>query len=267
MPSIVVAPRSATYWMPRLRRATSKSFLAARGNPVTLWRSDGGPRLVAGAHRIAAQAQNGETHIAAKWSQATSLAEAKVLEITENIGRRELSALDRAQHLFDLKEAYEALHPEVKHGAQGGRGGARNENEIISFSKDAAEKVGLSDRAIQLAVALWNGLTPASKAVIRGSWMADHQANMMLLSKQTAKTQAKVLAMIFPPKSKPVQATSVPDALHILENGRLPTSVEKRFAGINKTLKTLADEELDAVLVANEERIMGWVERRLGGEK
>jgi len=60
--------------------------------------------------------ENGETHIAVKWSQATTLADAKILEISENIGRRELSALDRAQHLFDLKEAYEVLHPETKKG-------------------------------------------------------------------------------------------------------------------------------------------------------
>lgn len=236
-------------------------------NPITLWRSPEGPRLVAGAHRLAAQVQNGEIHIMAKWSEAVTFEDAKVLEITENIVRRDLSALDRAEHLFDLKGAYEALHPETKNGAQGGRGGQKNENEIISFSKDAAEKVGLSDRAIQLAVAMWKGLSPASKVTAQGTWLADHQAGLMQLSKETVGQQAKALALIFPPEGKQPQATNVADALFILENGKLLSAVSKRFDGLNKTLKSLADAELDAVLVANEERIMGWVKRRLGGEK
>lgn len=236
-------------------------------NPVTLWKSEEGPRLVAGLHRVEAFKQNGETHIPVKWSGATSFAEAKVLEITENIGRRELSAMDRAQHLFDLKEAYEALHPETKAGVAGAKAKHGDANEIISFAADTAETIGLSPRAIQLAVAMWKGLSSASKATVKGTWLADHQAGLMALSKQTPAVQKKVLGMIFPPKNKPAQATNVADALYIIENGRLLNSVEKRFAGLNKAIGGLADEELDAVLVANEERIMAWVERRIGGSK
>lgn len=242
----------------------------ARGemvNPITLWRGKDGPTLVAGAHRLAAHIQNEETHIAVIWSKASSLAEAKVLEISENIVRHELTALDRAQHLFDLKEAYEALHPEVKHGAQGGRGGQKNEGEIISFSKDAAEKVGLTERAIQMAVAMWKGLSPKSKATIRGTWLADHQAGLMSLSKVGAKIQAKVLAMIFPPDGQQPKALNVADALYIIEHGRTLTSVEKRFAGLSKSIKALHDDELDALLTANEARIMAWVERHIGGDR
>lgn len=237
-------------------------------NPITLWRSPEGPRLVAGAHRLAAQVQNKETYIMAKWSEAETFEAAKVLEITENIVRRDLSALDRAEHLFDLKTAYEELHPETKKGGDVKSETARkNLSEMISFSSDAAEKVGLSPRAIQLAVAMWKGLSPASKATAQGTWLADHQAGLMQLSKESVGKQAKALALIFPPEGKQPQATNVADALFILENGKLMNSVEKRFKGLNKTLNSLDDEELDAVLIANEERIMGWVERRLGGAK
>lgn len=237
-------------------------------NPITLWRGPEGPQLVAGLHRIGAYELNGETHIPATWSSATSFEQAKVQEIIENIGRRELNALDRAQHLNDLKEAYEALHPEAKKGGDRKSKEAReNQSEIISFSSEAAETAGLSPRAIQMAVALWKNLSPASKSVIKGTWLADHQAGLMALSKQSPKVQAKVLGMIFPPRNKPAQATNVADALYIIENGRLLSSTEKRFAGINNTIQTLAVEELDAVLTANEERIMAWVERRIGGSK
>jgi ParB family chromosome partitioning protein len=158
------------------------------------------------------------------------------------------------------------LHPETKAGVAGGKA-IKSTNEMISFVGDAAEKVGLSPRAIQLAVAMWKGLSPASKATAQGTWLADHQAGLMQLSKESVGQQAKALALIFPPEGTQPPATNLADALFILENGKLMNSVAKRFHGLNKTLKSLADEELDAVLIANEERIMGWVERRLGGDK
>jgi ParB family chromosome partitioning protein len=238
-------------------------------NPVTIWRdTEDRIHLIAGAHRIAAQKLNGETYIAAKWSQATSMAEAKILEITENIGRRELNALDRAQHLSDLKDAYEELHPEAKRGGDKQSAEAREKlTEIISFSSDAAETLGLSDRAIRMSVAMWVGLTEATKVAASGTWLADHQAGLMQLAKQTPTVQAKAIALIFPPNGGQPKAANVPDALYILENGRVLSSVEKRFSGLNRTFGALADEELDAVLTVHEERIMAWVQRRLDGER
>lgn len=237
-------------------------------NPITIWQGEDGPRLVAGAHRIAAHLINAETHITACWSGAKTLADAKVLEIMENIGRHELTALDRAQHLFDLKQAYEAKHPETqKGGDKQTEQGREKLNEIISFSSDAAEKVGLSERAIQMAVKLWTGLSPSSTSIIKGTWLADHQAGLMALAKEDRKAQAKILEMIFPTDGKPPRALNVPDALFILAGNRAMTSQEKKFLGIKRTLKALKDEEFDEVMASHEERIMEWVERRIGGNK
>lgn len=236
-------------------------------NPITIWQGEDGPRLVAGAHRIAAHVINSETHIAARWSKAETLADAKVLEIMENIGRHELTALDRAQHLFDLKQAYEAKHPETKNGAQGGVGGKRNETEIISFSLDTAEKVGLSDRAIRMAVALWTGLSPASISIIKGTWLADHQAGLMALAKEDHKVQAKVLKMMFPTDGKPVLAMNVPDALILATGKTLETTHQKQFAAADRVFNSFSDEDFAALLLSHEARIMAWVESRIGGDK
>ncbi len=65
-------------------------------NPVTLWRGEDGPVLVAGLHRIEAARLNGDTHIDAKWSKAESYVDARILETSENLLRHELTALDRA---------------------------------------------------------------------------------------------------------------------------------------------------------------------------
>lgn len=236
-------------------------------NPVTLWRDDEEAVLVAGLHRIEAHKINGESQIECRWSKAETLADAKILETSENLLRHELTALDRAQHLAELKVAYQEKYPETKGGIAGALAKHGTAKEIISFADDAAAKVGLSERAVNLAVAMWNGLSFASKATVKGTWLADHQAGLMQLSKEEAPKQVKALALIFPGEGRQVKATSVADAFFLLENGRLFTSVEKRFAGLNKSLKSLADEELDAVLTMQEERILAWADKRRGADQ
>lgn len=113
-------------------------------NPITIWQSEDGPYLVAGAHRLSAHKKNGETQIQAKWLNVKTLAEVKVFEVIENLGRQELTVLDRAHHLYDWKQVYEAQHPEIKQGAQGGRGAQKNEGTIMAFSKEAAKMTGFS---------------------------------------------------------------------------------------------------------------------------
>lgn len=83
-------------------------------------RTDGDDyQLVAGLHRL-------EGAKIAKWDELTvqlveavtdhEAAEFKLHEVIENIGRRELTILDRAHHFYDFQKAYETLHPELKKG-------------------------------------------------------------------------------------------------------------------------------------------------------
>ncbi|MCC2098282.1 MAG: chromosome partitioning protein ParB [Hyphomicrobiales bacterium] len=233
-------------------------------HPIRVWGNVDSPVLVAGAHRLAAHIRNEAPGIRVTWSSAKNIDEAKLEEVMENIGRNELNALDRARHLYDLKTVYEKLHPETKNGAQGGPAAQKNENAIFAFSIDVGEKIGLSRRSIETAVALWKGLTEASRARVRGTWMASHQANLKQLSDLNPGQQKKVLDLILPAGGKQPQATSVAEALFILSNGRSLSHVEKKFDGLNRTLSKLKDEELDAVLTMQEARVLAWARARLG---
>lgn len=203
--------------------------------------------LVAGGHRHAAHIINGEKNVRVTLVHIDSekaAAEYRIYEAMENIERRELNVLDRAHSLFELKKAYEAAYPETKHGAQGGKGGQKNENEIFSFSMDAAQKLGVSSRSIELAVKLWKDLSVATRQAVDGTWLADHQAGLMTLAGQSAKMQAKILEVVFDPEN---QVKSVADALVYIEQGRLATAREKQISSYSSTFASLEKMEPETV--------------------
>ncbi|RJF84839.1 chromosome partitioning protein ParB [Azospirillum cavernae] len=174
----------------------------------------GGFRLIAGAHRLAACTKLDWPTIPAFVFEATE-DEARLAEIDENLVRHELNPLDRATFLFERKSIYERLNPETKNGAQGGVGGKRNENETISFSKDTAARIGLTDRTIQLAVKIATGLAPDVKVSVAGTAIAKTQAELLALAKLGPAEQRAVLGMLLGDEPK---AKSVREAMAALTN-------------------------------------------------
>jgi ParB family chromosome partitioning protein len=185
----------------------------------------GGYRLIAGGHRLAACARLGWTDIPAFVFEATD-DEARLAEIDENLVRHELNPLDRATFLFERKELYEKLHPQTKHGAQGGPGGKRNETEIVSFSKDTAERVGLTDRSIRLSVKIATSLAPDVKAQIAGTRVAKVQAELLALAKLAPTAQRAVLALLLGDDPK---AMTVRQAV-ALQSNRPATTAKDGYA-------------------------------------
>lgn len=234
-------------------------------NAITVRKLDTGFRLVTGLHRHGAAVKLGWA-IRTRISLATNDDEARLEEVMENLGRNDLKALDRAHHLFELKQVYERLHPETKNG-----GDRRSESRrqilpsdpepvaIFGFATGTAEKIGLSERSIRLAISIWKGLSVASRARAAGTWLADHQSSLKQLSAQTPAYQKAVLDCLF---ANPPTATNVTEALVIIENGRAPSHTEKKFASLNKALTGLKDEELDSVLSVHEDRIVSWAKRK-----
>lgn len=251
-------------------------------------------RLIAGRKRLEACRLLGWTAIPVTISDAGTDDEARLEEVLENLANFELNKLDRCQHLYELKQVYERLHPEAKNGANGGVGGKRNENEIFAFSLDAAEKIGLSRRAIEIAVKIWTDLTILSRIRLAGSRFADHQSALKEISEQSPANQAEILDLLL---SDPPAAQTVADAVAIMRNGSAPTPAEKKAAAVTKAVQSMAkpvatslttanddaarlatmkegiatlskfldqlkDEELDSVVSAHEERIIASLKRR-----
>ncbi|SFD74045.1 chromosome partitioning protein, ParB family [Bosea sp. CRIB-10] len=164
---------------------------------VRLHPTGNGLKLVAGAHRLRGGQINGDSQIAAIMIEATD-DEARQIEIDENLARRELTALERAEFLAERKRTYERLHPEAAHGkAKKPRKGAASAKDanfasFAAFAKDAAKQVGLSVRAVQLATQIAAGLSPEAVILIRGTKIADNQAQLQALAALDPADQVKV---------------------------------------------------------------------------
>lgn len=214
--------------------------------------------LVTGLHRLSGAILNGWEAISATPSRAANDDEAKREEIVENIIHAELSALDRAHHLYDLMQVYERMHPELKRGGDQKSASATDRTAIFAIRSEIADRVGLSARAIRLSVAIWKSLSVASRRRCAGTWLAAHQSSLQAISQLTPAIQTKVLDMLLAEKP---EATSVADALTIISDGRLPTHVEKKFKAINATLKNLKDAELETVLAVHADRVIETLKR------
>lgn len=155
--------------------------------------------LVAGAHRHAAISRLG-------WSEVSAIIEdlsddeARLAEIDENLVRRELTILDRAIFLAERKAVWERLHPETQHGGDRKSRKLQNDDQVANiatrFSREAAEKVGLSERTVQLAVNIAAGLNPDVITALRGTYLVDHQRDLDAFSKMSPDSQRIALTKI-----------------------------------------------------------------------
>ncbi|QCI65547.1 ParB/RepB/Spo0J family partition protein [Phreatobacter stygius] len=180
--------------------------------------------LVAGGHRVAAAERLGWTEIPAIRLDL-SAAEARLVEIDENLIRHELTALDRAIFLAERKRIYESLHPEAAHGKarKGRKTEPRGDGKALGefagnvatmatfqrYSKDAAKRTGLSERVVQRAVELAGRLSPAIVAAIRHAPIADNQAELMALAALPADQQQACAEAIATGAARSVQAARI----------------------------------------------------------
>lgn len=168
--------------------------------PITVRPVEGdGPTsyiLVAGAHRLAAAKLLG-------WPSIKCVVryldddEARLVEIDENLLRRELHVLDKAIFLTERKRLYEARFPATQHGKNPKGGESQTLRLSVlppRFTADAASKTGFSERAIQLAVQLATNLDDEAIRNIRGLPIADNQAALISLSKEPPAKQRTLTA-------------------------------------------------------------------------
>lgn len=165
--------------------------------------------LIAGAHRLEAVRSLGMETIPAIPFSGSEL-EIKLAEIEENLIRRELSEMDRAVFLAEHKVIWDLLHPETRGGDQ-----RRKQNRQVGdfahhrmaerFTAVVAKKLGWSERVVQRSLERLKALSPAIRARIAGTWLAENGSALdALIGPKGERTpearQHQLLDIILAPK-------------------------------------------------------------------
>ena len=139
-------------------------------NPIVV---DTEYNLIAGLHRIRAFEVLGFTSIKCTVVDFDAL-RAKLLEIDENFVRSPLTEWEKCEVLSRRKKIYEELHPETKHGGDRKSEKIKKAERLLdseppkSFTKDTAEKLGISETAVARRVRVAEKVTPEAKKVLEG---------------------------------------------------------------------------------------------------
>lgn len=148
--------------------------------------AEGRYRLIAGAHRVAAAVEAKLATLRATVFTGPQL-QADLLEVDENLMRRELSELDRAVFLAKRQEIYETLYPQTKRGGDR-RSDQTDKNDSLipqqgSFALATAQKLGFSERQI-FRVLKRAAIEPELRAMLAPTRWASHGATLDMLVKQ-----------------------------------------------------------------------------------
>ncbi|MFK0277411.1 ParB N-terminal domain-containing protein [Ensifer sp. NPDC090286] len=167
--------------------------------------------LVAGGHRI-----RGGTIIG--WDEldavvvAADAVEAQLLELSENLFRNELSALDRAIFVLKFRELWEEQHGKIN--PKGGRPAKQGHDapDIFAAGRELAKRVqerfGFGPDTYKRAVRIGTHLHPALRQALRGSDGEDDQSLLLTLAKKGPTEQAGIaVALQAEPNIKKVMSS------------------------------------------------------------
>lgn len=198
-------------------------------NPITVRftpNAKGGKyTLIAGAHRLRGVVLNGASEIDVLIVEADKT-EAALQEITENLFRNELSAIDRAEFVKAYRELWEEKNGAITRG--GDQGAKRQlvalldgEIETVSFSEHVADRLGLSKRSVERLNKIAQHLHPDVRAAVRGTSIADNQAALLKLAKLEPAMQRRA-AIAFREEG------DLSKALQLIEDAPRPPATDKQ---------------------------------------
>ncbi|MDE0174774.1 MAG: ParB N-terminal domain-containing protein [Defluviicoccus sp.] len=169
-------------------------------NPIILQKHPDDPGLlvlVAGAHRLLAVRELGWPRIEALIVDG-SPEEIGLIEIDENLIRKDLTPLDRARFLAKRKAIYAKLYRASGRGGDRRSAGSADDGTdrvtaSTSWAQDAADLVGISPRAVHRAVAIGTGLSDELADALANTPIAKREGDLFRLAQMSAKNKKRVL--------------------------------------------------------------------------
>jgi len=235
-------------------------------NPITLTED---LVLVSGLHRFEAAQSLGWERIDARIIDA----DARLVEIDENLCRNELTALERAEHRSERKRLHEAVYPEVRNGrnqytrasvdeSRDGHGvQPSTRQEPGSYSGTAATEERVAARTIRRSVAIAENIPEDVRDEIRDLPIADNQKELSRLSKHAPEIQQRIAAHLSDGVAK------VKNAERIIEQEDAPEAAESGLESVDLRLLPVADviATLDGVALVHADPPWAYDNQRLHG--
>ncbi|WPJ67983.1 ParB-like nuclease domain protein [Sinorhizobium phage StopSmel] len=151
--------------------------------------------LVAGGHRTRGAIINGWEELDAIVVSADAV-EAQLLELSENLFRNELSALDRAIFVAKFRELWEEKHGAIN--PKGGRPAKQGNDYPVIFasgrelSKQVCNQLGFGSETYKLVTRIAQNLHPALRSALRGTGADRDQSLLLKLAKKGPTEQAGI---------------------------------------------------------------------------
>lgn len=179
-------------------------------NPVILRKHSEDPGLlilVAGAHRLEAVKELGWPRIEALVVDGPA-EEFRLIEIDENLIRKELTPLDRARFLAERKAIYARLYRTAGRGgdrrsAAYARDRAQGPDSGISWAEETAELVGLSPRTLHRAVSIGEGLPRELADALAATPIAAREGDLFRLAQMSDEDKSSILRRLQAPNASP----------------------------------------------------------------
>ncbi|MDF3420182.1 ParB N-terminal domain-containing protein [Sulfitobacter sp. KE29] len=228
--------------------------------------------LVDGSHRLAALVSIKAAFVEAVVLPASSTpAMIQYAQIMANVNREELTKLERAEYLAELRDVWQQMNPLAQHG--GDRRSTRvravkeqqaeekNQSPILGLWSEVADKVNLGRSSFYSAIEIATKLGPALRNRIRETWIADQQAALMSLTKVSDDVQARACDLLL---ADPPEAGSMADALLLAEGRALPKNDDKHYHRVTATWSRLSIKSRRAFIDEHKREIIeharkqGW---------
>lgn len=188
--------------------------------PIVVTPRGDGFKLAEGGHRHAAMGLLGWTDlVVGEHVRIEEMDEfdRRLREIDENLIRNDLNPLDRALFLAERRKVYEERNKVHGHGgdrksqkfAEEGKSQTLRLGFAPRFTTDVADKVGLSERAVQLALHIAEKLDPVAIAKLRGTKIERNQQALLALCDLPADKQIAAARTIAEGEAKTVSEARV----------------------------------------------------------
>lgn len=167
--------------------------------------------LVYGRDRLEASLRLGYLEIPCNILDTNDPRVLRLTAIDENIARKRMTVLERADLFLERKEIYEQLHPETKlGGAPGKKGGGKKAKTatVATFADETAESTGDSPRTVRLYTQIARSITPEAKQAAADTSIARSPRELTALTRVPSEMQLAVVEKTKAGEFKTVRAAA-----------------------------------------------------------